>query len=616
MIGNVERHIQSSRTDQSNERRRKKDAMHETTKERVTRYAHIFDVFPDTPAQEAGLQRDDLIMEVDGLPVPTQAELREYFTSRGGNTIVMKIRRGDDVLTLTVSPRFNEKTRRHTLGIAALEENHVLTTIDGKERLLHRRFVPMKNIKGDDICQAYYDIDPEPTDIRYPGRDEQVMRGNRIMSVVLEATTAGGRPIDLLEEFNPHDVPVYLTELNSDRKGFHDISRNRVIIHGFEGPGGVEVLLHELRHVEQRDDPRFSRISPLYGLERIYMTYRPGDTAPPHPVSAIGLVQKSLPDAARDIDPKRLKDLRSMEVSLSEAEGRRQEAWDDVDLGISLVLPHMEAATNQMNPFGHTDPAAALEQAGIRIIHDADISPKEIKLAAADVLKLITSRECGARLRSMFEESPPTFDTKGSDLCRATVMLPMYDSRPPLRVSVAIDPTVMPSWSKFLEQTYPRRRKALLAAYDDIKGIIHRINNFEVKPGVTALDILSLPTWIIERDADCGVLLGLRKIRKERAINFFQEYPDDFPTYLRKCVEAAMQRNDALGVRSAQGITDPIRAVMEQFKNEHIAISPVQRIREHMEVLRMNLKTYRNALSTEIVESASMPPSGAVGIRV
>ena len=63
----------------------------------------VADVIPDTPAQEAGLLRDDLIDAVNGKPVTSGEELRNLIqelpegaevtlrVTRGGNTQDLKV---------------------------------------------------------------------------------------------------------------------------------------------------------------------------------------------------------------------------------------------------------------------------------------------------------------------------------------------------------------------------------------------------------------------------------------------------------------------------------------------------------------------------------------------
>ncbi len=58
-------------------------------------------VRPDSPAQKAGLQPDDLIVYVDGEPVNSIAAFNEYISKTNpGNEIVLEIRRGDRLISV------------------------------------------------------------------------------------------------------------------------------------------------------------------------------------------------------------------------------------------------------------------------------------------------------------------------------------------------------------------------------------------------------------------------------------------------------------------------------------------------------------------------------------
>jgi len=61
----------------------------------------LVDVAPESAAQKAGLQKDDLILEIDGVPVNSQAQLQHKLGSKyEGDTIALKIKRGDQTLDL------------------------------------------------------------------------------------------------------------------------------------------------------------------------------------------------------------------------------------------------------------------------------------------------------------------------------------------------------------------------------------------------------------------------------------------------------------------------------------------------------------------------------------
>jgi serine protease Do len=59
---------------------------------------------PDSPAQKAGLQPDDLIVYVDGEPVNSIAAFNEYISKTNpGNEIVLEVRRGDRLVSIRLT---------------------------------------------------------------------------------------------------------------------------------------------------------------------------------------------------------------------------------------------------------------------------------------------------------------------------------------------------------------------------------------------------------------------------------------------------------------------------------------------------------------------------------
>lgn len=77
----------------------------------------IGQVHPGTPAAEAGLRENDLIVEANGKPVTCQKHLLGVNASRGLEPTEYVIQRGDERIRLTITPRPDEKTGRPILGV-------------------------------------------------------------------------------------------------------------------------------------------------------------------------------------------------------------------------------------------------------------------------------------------------------------------------------------------------------------------------------------------------------------------------------------------------------------------------------------------------------------------
>ena len=80
------------------------------------------DFQPDSPAEKAGMMRGDKFLSVEGVPVSTAQELREMIGKRTGEPTEVKMMRGGKVVTLTVTPRLDEKEKVGRMGVILDDE--------------------------------------------------------------------------------------------------------------------------------------------------------------------------------------------------------------------------------------------------------------------------------------------------------------------------------------------------------------------------------------------------------------------------------------------------------------------------------------------------------------
>ncbi|MEF2073239.1 RIP metalloprotease RseP [Consotaella aegiceratis] len=74
----------------------------------------VASVRPDSPAQQAGFQPGDRILTADGEDIDYFSDLQRYVSSRADVPITVVVKRGDDQVTLTVTPR--EETQTDEFG--------------------------------------------------------------------------------------------------------------------------------------------------------------------------------------------------------------------------------------------------------------------------------------------------------------------------------------------------------------------------------------------------------------------------------------------------------------------------------------------------------------------
>lgn len=83
-------------------------------------------VMPESPAAQAGLQKDDLVTAIDGNPIRTWEELVREVRSAGERPLVLTVQRRGETLTITLTPRvmettnlFGQKVSAPIIGVSA-----------------------------------------------------------------------------------------------------------------------------------------------------------------------------------------------------------------------------------------------------------------------------------------------------------------------------------------------------------------------------------------------------------------------------------------------------------------------------------------------------------------
>jgi regulator of sigma E protease len=79
----------------------------------------VAEVLPDKPAAAAGLKRGDLLLEADGKVLSTDLPITKAIQASGGKPVVLKVKRGEEILTINVTPYRDAKEGRYLIGIQA-----------------------------------------------------------------------------------------------------------------------------------------------------------------------------------------------------------------------------------------------------------------------------------------------------------------------------------------------------------------------------------------------------------------------------------------------------------------------------------------------------------------
>ncbi len=84
---------------------------------RDTKIVRVIDVLPGSPAQEAGILKDDVLESVDGQLIDNTSSFVSYIDSKKGEKVSLIVRRGEDKLPLKVIPRVSPPENEGPLGV-------------------------------------------------------------------------------------------------------------------------------------------------------------------------------------------------------------------------------------------------------------------------------------------------------------------------------------------------------------------------------------------------------------------------------------------------------------------------------------------------------------------
>ncbi|MFP4490182.1 MAG: site-2 protease family protein [Spirochaetaceae bacterium] len=96
----------------------------------VSEYPSLFEE-QEYPADKAGLQTGDRIVEIDGREVDTYSDIRQIIAKSPRETLPLRVKRGGRDISLTISPDLDKSTGAGQIGVAAWIEPVIDTVEDG-----------------------------------------------------------------------------------------------------------------------------------------------------------------------------------------------------------------------------------------------------------------------------------------------------------------------------------------------------------------------------------------------------------------------------------------------------------------------------------------------------
>lgn len=79
-------------------------------------------IFPDSAAARAGVEPGDKFLSVEGIPVSTGDQLRDLVGKRSGQLTNVRVMRRGKIVTIAVTPEYNEKEKAGRMGVQLDDE--------------------------------------------------------------------------------------------------------------------------------------------------------------------------------------------------------------------------------------------------------------------------------------------------------------------------------------------------------------------------------------------------------------------------------------------------------------------------------------------------------------
>ncbi|GEM_PF-5797252 len=248
--------------------------------------AHIFEVVVDSPASLAGLQSQDIILEVDHQPVNDAADVPRLIEKK--EQAQLTIFRKGKIINVKVNTAIVEGRVR--LGVM-LSQVPLEKKIDERTEAGYILISDTEIVddEGRPVCKTRIEYDPKA---HYS--DGKETKSHRVLSYTVVAEQSGtAKDLDLLQTFNTANAEVYAYyERSMKHRDAYGWCQSALASHSLvfvplnsraeeSRAYDIHALLHELRHAQQRQNEEYKTLAPRYirfnapdEIERM-MTYEP-----------------------------------------------------------------------------------------------------------------------------------------------------------------------------------------------------------------------------------------------------------------------------------------------------------------------------------------------------
>ena len=234
----------------------------------------VVEVVPGSPAEQAGLEVGDEILSVDGKPATTFEGWFMHARKKADQPMVLKVRHDGEDTDIILVQEYLPTENRFRSGFmfqSELRSEERIETVDLGGYVVLRHHGKMYDADGKEACSYQYDLGKGTIERSGLHKENKTDLARRLRSFILRAPGDETKEIELLDRFNSKNVPVYVSQgSGTESAGVHNPYANEVVLQRTVGDFyDVHVLLHELRHAHQDDNPLLAKLAPFYGAEKL-----------------------------------------------------------------------------------------------------------------------------------------------------------------------------------------------------------------------------------------------------------------------------------------------------------------------------------------------------------